>query len=144
MVLFSKTHANVLVCSLLALAAARFLPAQESPTTTVTDVDVTWGVKIPMRDGVHLNATVYRPHNQKQPRRIFRATAMCMHLWMCAGEGAPREPSNLLRTRAATAMTSPSGLPHNPIAMKKSLCLPPDGQGQPVAIAGFQHQYAVG
>ncbi len=28
-------------------------------------VDLEWGVKIPMRDGVHLNATVYRPHGHK-------------------------------------------------------------------------------
>ena len=28
-------------------------------------VDLEWGVKIPMRDGIHLNATVYRPHEQK-------------------------------------------------------------------------------
>jgi len=27
-----------------------------------------WGVKIPLRDGVHLNATVYRPAGQKEPR----------------------------------------------------------------------------
>ena len=27
-----------------------------------------WGVKIPLRDGVHLNATAYRPAGQKEPR----------------------------------------------------------------------------
>ena len=30
------------------------------------EVDMTWGVKIPMRDGVKLNATVYQPHGQKE------------------------------------------------------------------------------
>jgi putative CocE/NonD family hydrolase len=30
------------------------------------DVDLEWGVKIPLRDGVHLNATIYRPHEQKE------------------------------------------------------------------------------
>ncbi|MFL6438874.1 MAG: CocE/NonD family hydrolase [Terriglobales bacterium] len=30
------------------------------------DIDLIWGLKIPMRDGVHLNGTVYRPHDQKQ------------------------------------------------------------------------------
>src|ERR1700739_4278844 len=30
------------------------------------DVEMEWGVKIPMRDGVKLNATVYRPHGQKE------------------------------------------------------------------------------
>ncbi len=28
---------------------------------------MTWGVKIPMRDGVRLNATVYQPHQQNDP-----------------------------------------------------------------------------
>jgi len=31
-------------------------------------VDWQWGVKIPLRDGAHLNATVYRPAGQKEPR----------------------------------------------------------------------------
>ena len=31
-------------------------------------VDWQWGVKIPLRDGVHLNATLYRPAGQKDPR----------------------------------------------------------------------------
>jgi uncharacterized protein len=30
-------------------------------------VQLTWGVKIPLRDGVHLNATVYTPREQKAP-----------------------------------------------------------------------------
>ena len=29
------------------------------------------GVKIPLRDGVHLNATVYRPHDQKEPLPVL-------------------------------------------------------------------------
>ena len=28
-------------------------------------VDMQWGIKIPMRDGVSLNTTVYKPHGQK-------------------------------------------------------------------------------
>lgn len=34
-------------------------------------VDFTWGVKIPMRDGVKLNATVYSPKNQKEPLPVI-------------------------------------------------------------------------
>jgi uncharacterized protein len=34
-------------------------------------VEMTWGVKIPMRDGVHLNATVYRPANQTAPLPVI-------------------------------------------------------------------------
>jgi putative CocE/NonD family hydrolase len=34
-------------------------------------VDFTWGVKIPMRDGVELNATVYRPKDQPAPLPVI-------------------------------------------------------------------------
>jgi putative CocE/NonD family hydrolase len=44
-----------------ALARAR----DAAPPGASTDMQ--WGVKIPMRDGVALNATVYRPHDQKTP-----------------------------------------------------------------------------
>jgi hypothetical protein len=38
-------------------------------------VDLIWGVKIPMRDGIHLGATVYRPHDQKEPLPVvFKLT----------------------------------------------------------------------
>ncbi len=36
-------------------------------TATPKDIDFAWGVRIPMRDGVHLNATLYRP---KAARRV--------------------------------------------------------------------------
>jgi putative CocE/NonD family hydrolase len=31
------------------------------------EIDLTWGVRIPLRDGVHLNATVYRPKDAPGP-----------------------------------------------------------------------------
>jgi predicted acyl esterase len=31
------------------------------------EVDLAWGVKIPMRDGVKLNAMLYQPHGTKKP-----------------------------------------------------------------------------
>ena len=34
--------------------------------TPAKPVDMEWGVKIPLRDGVRLNATLYRPHEQKE------------------------------------------------------------------------------
>ena len=40
--------------------------AEDPPKSASRDVDMTWGVKIPLRDGVKLNATVYRPHGQKE------------------------------------------------------------------------------
>ena len=40
--------------------------AEDPPKSASSDVDMTWGVKIPLRDGVKLNATLYRPHGQKE------------------------------------------------------------------------------
>ncbi|HEV8578687.1 MAG TPA: CocE/NonD family hydrolase [Thermoanaerobaculia bacterium] len=47
---------------LLLLAVAAVPWAEESP-----DIDLQWGVRIPMRDGVELAATLYRPAGQKEP-----------------------------------------------------------------------------
>jgi len=58
---------HVLACSLLFLCGAIILTGQEKSKATAPGVDMSWGVKIPLRDGVHLNATVYQPHNQKEP-----------------------------------------------------------------------------
>ncbi len=44
------------------LAVTGGLAADSSPR----EVDMQWGVKIPLRDGLHLNATIYRPHEQKE------------------------------------------------------------------------------
>jgi uncharacterized protein len=60
-------------CSRMSLPVTLFcilpLCAQEASKDGATPkaVDLMWGVKIPMRDGVHLNATIYRPHDQKDP-----------------------------------------------------------------------------
>jgi len=56
----------------LAALAALFLfapvYADEAPTPDAgTPVDFQWSVKIPLRDGVKLNATLYRPQAQKEP-----------------------------------------------------------------------------
>jgi uncharacterized protein len=44
-------------------SAVKIEPQPGEPTAK--DVDLIWGLKIPMRDGVHLNGTVYKPHDQK-------------------------------------------------------------------------------
>ena len=41
--------------------------AQEKPS----EVDMRWAVKIPTRDGVQLNATVFTPHEQKSPLPVI-------------------------------------------------------------------------
>ena len=65
---FARTRrlCPVLVALLLAPAfAAGQQPAREPKTEA--PVDMLWGVKIPMRDGVQLNATVFQPKEQKEP-----------------------------------------------------------------------------
>jgi putative CocE/NonD family hydrolase len=54
---------SLLIVFLLAASAAL---GADNPS-----VEMTWGVKIPMRDGVHLNATVYRPANQPSPLPVI-------------------------------------------------------------------------
>jgi uncharacterized protein len=41
---------------------------------TEKNVDFGWGVKIPMRDGIELNATVYRPKGGEPAPAIFTLT----------------------------------------------------------------------
>ncbi len=41
--------------------------AEEQALADASRVSFAWGVKIPMRDGITLNATVYRPKEQKEP-----------------------------------------------------------------------------
>ena len=47
-------------------ASAQQKPAAEEPT-----VDMQWEVKIPTRDGVKLNVTVFSPHGQKDPLPVI-------------------------------------------------------------------------
>ena len=47
-------------------ASAQQKPAAEEPT-----IDMQWAVKIPARDGVKLNETVFSPHGQKDPLPVI-------------------------------------------------------------------------
>lgn len=51
------------------LLAPMFAAGQQSGGETKSEppVEMIWGVKIPLRDGVQLNATVYKPEGQKEP-----------------------------------------------------------------------------
>lgn len=71
MTLLTERMVHVFTCSILFLCASLILRAQEVPQNRSTGVDMTWGVRIPVRDGIHLNATVYRPHNQKEPLALI-------------------------------------------------------------------------
>jgi uncharacterized protein len=45
--------------------------AQESGTAATVVPDMRWAVKIPMRDGILLNATIFQPHAQKEPLPVI-------------------------------------------------------------------------
>jgi uncharacterized protein len=51
----------LLLSLLVAGCGAAFTAESEVP------VDMMWGIKIPLRDGVHLNATVFKPKEMKDP-----------------------------------------------------------------------------
>ena len=55
----------------------RFAESAESPKSAPEiekNVDFSWGVNIPMRDGIHLNATIYRPKSDQPVPAIFTLT----------------------------------------------------------------------
>ena len=53
----------VVLCALIACEVSADEPATAPPDPA--HVKFQWGVKIPLRDGVKLNATVYTPREQK-------------------------------------------------------------------------------
>ena len=63
-----KAITYLTVTILLGIPTAR---AQQKPAVDDATVDMQWAVKIPARDGVKLNATVFMPHGQKQPLPII-------------------------------------------------------------------------
>jgi predicted acyl esterase len=44
---------------------------QEQGTETDKNLDLVWGLKIPMRDGTRLNATVYKPKDTQPAAAVF-------------------------------------------------------------------------
>lgn len=61
-------------CLLLVLALSATASAQEAAEKERQadhEVDLIWGVKIPMRDGVKLNATVYKPRKMDGPQPVI-------------------------------------------------------------------------
>lgn len=58
-------------CAALTIALLLTFPCDAATPDALAEaakVDWQWGVKIPLRDGVHLNATVYKPAGLKEPR----------------------------------------------------------------------------
>jgi putative CocE/NonD family hydrolase len=62
----------LLALLLLSVAVARAdPPAKDAPEANAQDVDLQWGVHIPLRDGVELVAEIYRPAGQKGPLPVI-------------------------------------------------------------------------
>ena len=61
----------ILLAALCMFGLAAQCLAQESSAPAIVIPDMQWAVKIPMRDGVLLNATVFQPHGQKEPLPVI-------------------------------------------------------------------------
>jgi putative CocE/NonD family hydrolase len=61
-----STSLNRTVAILALVVACRVCAGAQTPNGAEKRVDMTWGVKIPMRDGVKLNATLYKPTESKE------------------------------------------------------------------------------
>src|SRR5215470_11195725 len=55
----------------IVLMGAATVGAQQKAASEEPAVDLQWAVKIPMRDGVKLNATVFTAHEQKEPLPVI-------------------------------------------------------------------------
>ncbi len=62
----SRTGLSRLVAAFVLLTVSCACLGADSPAHAERHVDMTWGVKVPMRDGVKLNATLYRPGEMKE------------------------------------------------------------------------------
>lgn len=71
MAALTKTMLGIGVCWMLYLSFIFTADAQEPPKAAPAEVDMVWGVRIPLRDGVRLNATLYQPHKQKEPLPVI-------------------------------------------------------------------------
>ncbi|MGC1416186.1 MAG: CocE/NonD family hydrolase [Candidatus Acidiferrum sp.] len=61
----------ILLAALCMFGLAAQCSAQESVAPAIVIPDMQWAVKIPMRDGVLLNATVFQTHGQKGPLPVI-------------------------------------------------------------------------
>src|SRR4029077_3375080 len=66
-----KWSSKILLVALFMGVLATQSVAQEVGTPPPPSPNMRWGVKIPMRDGVLLNATVFQPQAQKDPLPVI-------------------------------------------------------------------------
>jgi len=68
---FKRVSTATAGLALTILLATVMEGAQQKPAAEEPTVDMQWAVKIPARDGVKLNATVFKPHGQKEPLPVI-------------------------------------------------------------------------
>ena len=68
---FKRVSTATAGLALTILLATVMEGAQQKPAAEEPTVDMQWAVKIPARDGVKLNATVFMPHGQKEPLPVI-------------------------------------------------------------------------
>src|ERR1041385_5139753 len=69
-----RLHRQTFAAALLLLLVAPLSTLAHQPTDDkkpAPAVDLLWGVKMPLRDGVQLNATVFKPKDQKDPLPVI-------------------------------------------------------------------------
>lgn len=66
-----RSVGRAILASALCALAVGVAFAQEGGAGDAATPDMKWAVKIPMRDGVLLNATVFQPHGQKDPLPVI-------------------------------------------------------------------------
>ena len=66
-----RSVGRAILASALCVLAVGVAFAQEGGAGAAATPDMKWAVKIPMRDGVSLNATVFQPHGQKDPLPVI-------------------------------------------------------------------------
>ena len=65
------SSAAAALLAVFVLMASAEVRAQQKAATEEPAVDLQWAVKIPMRDGVKLNATIFSAHGEKAPLPII-------------------------------------------------------------------------
>ncbi len=65
--------AGLLIAALAFPLLAQTQAAAAQETQEEKEIDLIWGVKIPLRDGVQLNAPVYKPKEMAEPLPVIFA-----------------------------------------------------------------------
>lgn len=74
---------RVILLAAVVLSWVAFCPVcpGDGPPKPTDDVDLLWAVKVPLRDGVKLNATVYKPKAQEPLPVVFTLTPYIADSW---------------------------------------------------------------